>query len=222
MKIVHLFFRRRTVYAPTGFGLLSLLSLFLGPLIWWFYRGESFLSSTHRLKNASLLVVEGWIGPDGIRAAKAEFESGNYTLVLASGGATVNEGWERGGWNYAEGAARELVRLGIPREKVLAAPAPESECGRTHVAARTAVEKLDAFGLHPKAVNIFTTGTHAGRSGLVFAKAFGRKTRVGVIAWQTPGEANTTPWWHSSERARALIAESAGYFYELFLNSGRA
>src|SRR6266436_1505780 len=112
MKIQHLFFRRRTLYAPTGLGLVSLASLFFGPLIWWFYRGESFLSSTHRINGASVLIVEGWIGPDGLAAAKAEFEAGKYQLIVTSGGETVNEGWERGGWNYASGAAAYLLRYG--------------------------------------------------------------------------------------------------------------
>jgi uncharacterized SAM-binding protein YcdF (DUF218 family) len=219
-KIAHLFFRRRTVHVPTSFGLLSLLSLFLGPLIWWFYRGESFLSASHRIEGASILIVEGWIGPEGIAAAKAEFETGKYAFIVTSGGATVTEGWERGGWNYASGAASHLFRSGVAREKILAAPAPEADSGRTYAAARVVVEKLDDLGLHPKAVNLFTCGTHAGRSGLVFSKAFGPKTKVGVIAWQPPSD--TKPWWRSSERARGLLAESAGYFYELFLNSGRA
>jgi uncharacterized SAM-binding protein YcdF (DUF218 family) len=223
MKIVHLFFHRRTVYAPTALGGLSLVSLLLGPLIWWFYRGESFLSATHRIKGASVLIVEGWIGPEGLAAAKAEFETGKYTLIVTSGGATVTEGWERGGWNYASGAANHLLRAGVAREKVLAAPAPETDSRRTYAAARVVVEKLNDLGLHPKAVNLFTCGTHAGRSGLVFSKAFGPETKVGVIAWQPPADAEETrrSWWHSSERARGFIAESAGYFYELLLNSGR-
>lgn len=222
MKIQHLFFRRRTLYAPTGLGIVSLASLFFGPLIWWFYRGESFLSASRRIEGASLLIVEGWIGPEGLAAAKAEFEAGNYALIVTSGGTAITEGWERGGWNYASGAAEHFIRSGVPREKILAAPAADQNSGRTYAAAMVVREKLEAFGLHPKAVNIFTAGTHAGRSGLVFSKALGPKTKVGIIAWQAPGTDTASPWWHNSERARNLIAESAGYFYELLLNSGRA
>jgi uncharacterized SAM-binding protein YcdF (DUF218 family) len=222
MKIQHLFFRRRTLCAPTGLGIVSLASLFFGPLIWWFYRGESFLSASRRIEGASLLIVEGWIGPEGLAAAKAEFEAGNYALIVTSGGTTITEGWERGGWNYASGAAEHFIRSGVPREKILAAPALGSDSGRTYSAARVVREKLDAFGLHPKAVNVFTAGTHAGRSALVFSKILGPKIKVGVIAWQAPGEDRAAPWWRNSKRARNLITESAGFFYELFLNSGRA
>jgi hypothetical protein len=34
---------------------------------------------------AEILVVEGWIGRDGIRAAEAEVEQGGYQYVVATG-----------------------------------------------------------------------------------------------------------------------------------------
>jgi len=43
----------------------------------WFTYGESYLEATHRLP-ADILVVEGWIGRKGIRAAVDEFERGGY------------------------------------------------------------------------------------------------------------------------------------------------
>jgi len=29
------------------------------------------------------------------------------------------------------------------------------------------------------------------------------------------------PWWRSNERSRVLLEETAGYFFERLLNSGR-
>ena len=43
----------------------------------WFNYGELFLALTHRLP-AEVLVVEGWIGREGVRAAVDEFERGSY------------------------------------------------------------------------------------------------------------------------------------------------
>ena len=55
---------------------------------------------------------------------------------------------------------------------------------------------------------------------LVFAKVLGPGVQVGVIAW-TPFSYQASPWWRSSDRARELLTETAGYVYELLLNSGR-
>jgi hypothetical protein len=212
-------FRRRTVYCPTALGTVSLLSLFLGPLVWWFYRGESFLAPTRRLPTASVLVVEGWIGPEGIRAAKFEFESHNYEFIVISGGIASPEGWEPGGWSYAKRAQEELVRLGVPKEKIILAGNQNADRQRTYQSAITVVHTMATQGIEAKSINIFTWGTHARRSYLVYQKAYGPKTSVGVITWQPPD--SSVPWWHSSERAQQLMLQSVGFFYEFLFNSGR-
>jgi hypothetical protein len=66
-------FTRCTVWFPTRLGMFFFSSLPAVPLFWWLRYGKSFLSITDRLPGAKILVVEGWIGPDGIRAAKGEF-----------------------------------------------------------------------------------------------------------------------------------------------------
>jgi hypothetical protein len=69
--------KRRTLWCPTLLGFFCLLFLAIIPLAWWFSFGESFLSSTTRVP-AEILVVEGWIGRPGVRAAAAEFEQRGY------------------------------------------------------------------------------------------------------------------------------------------------
>ena len=81
---------------------------------------------------AEILVVEGWIGRDGIRAAAAEFEQGGYQYVVGTGGLTTARGWEEGGWSCAEGAEHELARLGIAKDKIIPAPARDTETQRTY------------------------------------------------------------------------------------------
>ena len=61
---------RREVWVPTKLGALALITLLALPVVWWLYEGESFLSENRRLPAAKILVVEGWIGPEGVRAAK--------------------------------------------------------------------------------------------------------------------------------------------------------
>jgi uncharacterized SAM-binding protein YcdF (DUF218 family) len=215
---LHLF-HRRTIWCPTALGTICIAGLFFCPLAWWFNCGESFLSATSRAPS-QVLVVEGWIGFEGIRAAKLEFEQRGYQFVVASGGVTAAEGWERGGWSYAEGAQHELIRLGVPKEKIILAPAKDAETQRTYQSAIAVWHALASNGIRPKSVNIFTLGPHARRSRLVFEKAYEPETQVGVIGWE-PLSYDSAPWWHSSDRAKQLIVESAGFFYEILLNSGR-
>jgi uncharacterized SAM-binding protein YcdF (DUF218 family) len=151
-----------------------------------------FLSLTER-RPAEILVVEGWIGRDGVRAAATEFERGVYRYVITSGGVSESEGWTEGGWSYAEGAQQELIRSGVPEAKIIVAPAMDVERQRTYESALAVWRKLQSLSIKPKSINIFTLGPHARRSRLVFAKVEGSETRVGVISW-TPSCNQAGPW----------------------------
>jgi hypothetical protein len=200
-------------------GWLSILLLLSIPAVWWCSRGESFLSFTQR-SAADVLVVEGWIGRRGIRAAVAEFQGGGYHYIVASGGLTSGR-WEDELASYAKMAADEMIRLGIPKEKIVVATADYTENHRTFQSAVAVWRALRSAGILPKAVNIFTFGPHARRSGLVFAKVCSPAINVGIIAW-TPTEYRTEPWWRSSERSRELLQETVGFLYEFLLDAGRA
>jgi uncharacterized SAM-binding protein YcdF (DUF218 family) len=175
---------------------------------------------TERLP-AEVLVVEGWIGRDGVRAAEVEFEQRAYQYVVTSGGMTSANGWEQPGRSYAEMAGEELLRLGVPKDKIIVAPAKNTETHRTYESAVAVWRALQTRGIQPKVINLFTLGPHARRSRLVFAKAGGQGTKVGVIAWTPPGD-QALPWWRSSDRTKALLTETAAYLFEALLNSGRA
>jgi hypothetical protein len=169
---------------------------------------------------AEVLVVEGWIGRDGVQAAAREFEQGGYQYVVATGGVTQSQGWEQPGWSYAEGAQHQLIRSGVPEVQIIVAPATDVERQRTFESAVAVWRALQAKGLHPKNVNVFTYGPHARRSRLVYARACQPKTNVGVISWVPPNY-KIVSWWQSSDRAKDLLTETAGYLYEALFNSGR-
>jgi hypothetical protein len=191
------------------------------PVLWWCFRGESFLSLTDRLP-AEVLVVEGWIGGSGVRAAATEFQSGGYQYVVATGSQPDGDrGWQEPGWSYALGAANELARSGIPRERIIRAPAEYTERERTFESAVAVFQTLQLFPIKPRFMNIFTWGPHARRSRLVFAKVYGRDARIGVISW-VPATHAVEPWWQSSEQAKEFLTETAGYLFECFFNSGRS
>jgi uncharacterized SAM-binding protein YcdF (DUF218 family) len=215
LRLIH----RRTVWRPTRLGTICIALFFMIPLIWWCLFGESFLSVTER-SPANVLVVEGWIGRDGVRAAAAEFRQYGYEFIVATGGLTAAVRWEEGGWSYAEGAEHELVRSGVPQDRIIVAHARDTETQRTYESATAVCQALQARGIRPKAMNVFTYGTHARRSRLVFAKTEEPETEVGIVSW-VPSSYKTGPWWRSSDRAKELLTETAGYLFEVFLNSGR-
>jgi DUF218 domain len=128
--------------------------------------------------------------------------------------------WERERSNYAELAALELVAFGVPRHRIIVAPCHSTESQRTYESALAVLRALDAGHLQPKTLNVFTYGPHARRSRLVYAKVFRPETEVGVVAWK-PLESGSKPWWRSSQRAKELLSESLGYFFELFFSSAR-
>lgn len=210
--------KKREMWWPTWKGWLLLLVLGLVVPGWWWFRGEAFLSVTRKVE-ADVLVVEGWIDKEGIRTAAAEFKKGGYEWVVAAGGLTEHS-WSPQRWSYAEVGAEELQRAGIDPARILQARARESDSDRTYETAVAVRRILEEHGIEPSGINVVTTGAHARRSGLVFAKVFESKDLVGVIAWLPPGF-ETGNWRDSSERAKEFVMESVGYAYEWVFSSGR-
>jgi hypothetical protein len=209
----------RRVWCPTWWGLFFIVALLTSAMAWWLTSGESFLSLTRRLP-PEVLVVEGWIGRDGILAAGREFKQRGYEYVVPTGGLT-SERWDENRYSYAEMAQRELIRSGVPAEKIIAAPASSEGTQRTFGSAVAVWRVLQARGIHPKTLNVFTWGPHARRSRLVFAKVYQSKANVGVVSW-TPPNSEIGAWWQSSDRAKELLTETASYVYEVIFNCGRS
>jgi uncharacterized SAM-binding protein YcdF (DUF218 family) len=210
--------RRRTIWWPTLTGWLGLGCLVIAPFLLWFFQGETFLAKSERLP-AQILVVEAWIGTEGMQAAAAEFQQGGYHFIVATGGLT-NDRWSTQRFSYTEMARYELSRAGVPPDRIIPAPAADVESQRTFASARAVRSALLARGEIPLAVNVFTLRSHARRSQLIFSKVLGPDIRVGVISL-VPATDRSGFWWESSERAVDLIKETAGWLYERLLNSGR-
>jgi hypothetical protein len=213
-------FRRRMILWPTFAGWLLFAILFSSPICIWALRGEKMLSRTDR-KPAEILVVEGWICDDGLVAAAHEFVTGGYKLVVVTGEYTSGR-WNTQRWCFADVASAALLRSGIPADSIVRAPAEYSERMRTFESALAVRSRLHELrGLHqPSSVNVYTAGLHARRSQLVYAKVLGEDYKVGVISWM-PTNFLASPWWKSSDRAKDMIIETVGWFFELLLNSGR-
>lgn len=208
-------FKRKTVWWPTLWGWLLLLALVVVPSLLFLWTGEAFLADTHR-QPPDILVVEGWIGREGMAAAAKEFRTGGYRYLVTNGGDSVEGAGQM--WNFADVSAKHLIQLGVPKDQVLVAPSGPGENHRTWKSALAVRRVLQENDVTPRSLNIFTRGVHARRSGLVHSKV--EDCPVGTIAW-IPQNDEGKSLWESSGRVKDFFIESFGYFFEALFNSGR-
>jgi len=210
--------KRRISWRLTWLGWLALLFSFGAASSVWLLGGEAFLAISDPLP-ARVLIVEGWIGAEAVRAAVDEFRRGHYERAITTGGLS-GEYWSEQRWNFAEAAKYQLSKYGVPQDQVTSAPLPATESDRTYASAVAARECLNALGFARGKVNVFTQNVHARRSRLVFQRAFGSSIQVGVVAWRPAGY-DDIAWWRSGPRSEEFLKETAGYTFERILHSGR-
>lgn len=210
--------RRRSLPFPTVFGWALLLLVACAPAVWWWFCAESFLAVTDE-SSGGILVVESWIGNQGIRSAARDFSSGQFDVVVMTGGLSSSR-WNDHPISLAAMAAYAAVNAAVPRDQIIVANADETDSQRTYAMAFATKRELASRGLQPNAITVFTMGVHARRSRLVFSKVFGPSVSVGVVAWRPP-EFYQGPWWRSTERAENLLKESIAFPFELLFNAAR-
>jgi uncharacterized SAM-binding protein YcdF (DUF218 family) len=166
-----------------------------------------FLAVTHR-ENTRILVVEGWIHDYAIRAGAEEFRNGRYERVVATGGPVSGLGGYLNDYSTSAsiGAGR-LRKAGIPDDLVQMAPSKISGRDRTYSSALALRDWLREQHLSPASINIVTEDLHARRTRLLFQKAFGKATAIGVIAIPNP-DYDAKHWWGYSEGVREMIGET--------------
>jgi hypothetical protein len=139
---------------------------------------------------------------------------------LVTTGGYTNEGWSGKRWNYSDIANHQLLNLGFPNDHLISAPAQDVENQRTFESAVATLEALRASNVPFGKLVVFTRGSHARRSRLIFSKVFQANAEVGVISWM-PEQYMNQQWWHVSIRADDLLKESVGYAFEVLFSSGR-
>jgi len=128
-----------------------------------------------------ILVIEGWMDPEGLDQAVKVFRKGRYELAVVTGAPLAE--WPQGIYRTAaERAAEYLKSRGLPPAAVAAAPSPWSAQDRTFLSAVMVREWAKRSGIEVQALDVFSLGTHARRSRLLFQKAFGAQVEVGAIA----------------------------------------
>lgn len=177
---------------------------------------QPFLAPSAPIK-AQALVIEGWIGDDGVQAAIAEFQRQNYQILI-----TVGTPIPRGGYlseykTFAQLSAATAIKLGFEPTKVVPVPIPPAERDRTLSSAMVFKQWLQQNYPHIKAVNLYSKTVHSRRSWLLYQRACNPEIQVGIIA-QPPVDYDARFWWKSSEGFREVTGEAIAYFYAKFLS----
>lgn len=162
--------------------------------------------------NADILVVEGWLPDYAIQSAVAEFRHGSYHKLITIGGSLPRGFYLSEYKTFAELAAATLIALGLDREQLIIVSDPSQSQSRTYNSAVMFNQWLTTSELQIKALNIYTLGTHARRSWLLFKEVLEPQISVGIVATE-PLNYDAKIWWHSSEGFRTVISEFLAYLY---------
>ena len=176
---------------------------------------HSFLAVSEPIE-AEVLIVEGWADDPVLVGAIAEFERGNYQLILTTGG-PVQKGSYLGQYkSFAELAAATLIALRVPPERVVAIPTPQVKLDRTAASARAVKQWLAQANLEIRAVNIYSYDAHTRRSWWIFKSILKPEIEVGAIAHPS-SYYDSEDWFTSSTGFRTVLSEAIAYIYARFV-----
>jgi len=180
-----------------------------------------FLAVTARV-DSDTLVVEGWIHEFAIHAAVDEFHSGRYQHLFTTGGPVGGNGGYVNDYQTAASVGAELLKkFGVPRESIEMVPSREIGRDRTYNSALALRDWLREHRINVRNLNIVTEDTHARRTRLLFAKAFGSGVAIGVVAIPNP-DYDSEHWWRYSEGVERVIGEAIAYSYARLVFHPRA
>ena len=163
-----------------------------------------------------VLVVEGWIPAKALEESANVFNSGHYRYLVVVGGPAQGRGGKSGDpTTYADLAASRLEKLGFDTGKLVKVDVPAVSLGRTLAGATEVKRWLCSSGISVCCVDVFTLGTHARKSWVLFRYALGGGYRVGIIA----GSQNSYDprFWLVSRKGIWVVPRNvAGYVYAKF------
>jgi hypothetical protein len=210
-KLRGYWWHRRECWVPTWRGWLLLVILGAAALVVGLFSAYPFLALT-RPVTSDVLVAEGWGEDSMLKGALAEFKRGNYSRLLVTGGPIEQGNLLMPYRTYAELGAATLQKMGVPTNALQAVPAPVVQRDRTYTSAMALRRHLHATGSPSARLNVVTTATHARRTCLLFQKALGPETEVGILPIPDPTY-DSRRWWTSSQGFRDVIAETIAYVY---------
>jgi uncharacterized SAM-binding protein YcdF (DUF218 family) len=174
-----------------------------------------FLSVTDRT-NAKILVVEGWVHQYAIRAGMKEFQSGSYQRVFTTGGPVIGSGGYVNDYQTSASVGADLLKkYGLADEFVQMVPSRVLDRDRTYASAVALRRWFQEHHMAEPNINVLTEDVHSRRTRLLFQEAFGKNTKVGIIAVSNP-DYDRKHWWRYSQGVKDVVSEGIAYLYAKF------
>jgi hypothetical protein len=145
--------RRKELWVPTLFGWGLLLAILLGLAASFLTFAHTFLSVNRPVK-ANVLVVEGWLQDYALEEALKEFKQNAYEYLVAAGGPMPQGHLVSGYDTFAGIASATLLKLQIPKERLIEAPAAKTYKNRTLESARAVQKKLRESRISVMGINV--------------------------------------------------------------------
>jgi hypothetical protein len=205
-------FQRKTVWLPTWRGWLAGVAAAAALLLAVLFGLFPFLAVNQPAPGADILVVEGWAPDDVLDQAVQEYRRGHYRMVLTTGCPIEQGKYTMPFETYAEMALSALKKLGLSEREVTAVPATRVNKDRTYHSAVALRDWLERNAPAATSINVVTHSCHARRTRLLFEKAFGERTKVGVLAYDCR-DYGPRDWWRSSAGVRDTVGELIAYAY---------
>jgi hypothetical protein len=208
------FIKQKTCRSLTIYGWLFILILIVVVMILAIKLIHPFLAMNRPIYGG-LLIVEGWTPDYVLLKAINEFQKNDYQLLITTGG-PLKQGFHLSEYQtYAGLAAATLKKLGFHENLIISIPTPAVLKDRTYASALAVKKWLSTSDLLISSITIYTLGTHARRSRLLFEKAFEHQMSVGIIAVENL-EYDSLKWWKSSSGVRSVLNETIAYLYARF------
>lgn len=190
--------KRKELWVPTCWGWALIVFTILAIVAGYIRNVQSFLSVSEPAK-AQILALEEWIPPYAIKCAASEFKDHGYDLLVVLG---QDRRW----------VVPILKEAGVSEWRIVTVPVQPVLKDRSFAFAVALREWLLSSGMSGKAVNVYTFGVHARRSRLLYRKALGSDSVVGIISCENP-DYDPEQWWESSEGFKTVIDETIAYIY---------
>lgn len=205
--------KRKECTVLTWQGWILILTL-LFVLFAGFLKFISGFLSVNKPIGGNILALDGQMPDFSIKEAMHVFDTGNYDLIVVTGG-KIQTGYFIGGYQtMAEVTAASFLQMGFDKEKIVAIPGGEYKRDRTYNSAVSLKKWIKENNINVKKIDVLAVGSHARRSRFLFARAMEKEYEVGIISVKDPAY-NSDNWWKSSVGVRTVLSETIAYFYVL-------
>jgi hypothetical protein len=206
---------RRERWSLTWGARFLILGVLAGAIMFLVLEAHPFLAPTERVP-ADILVIEGWASPYAMKQAANEFKSGPYQRAIFVRSIIDLDDKYESGRDAGDYLVSLLIKYGIPPDKITALYPVVAKKDRTYHSALEVKNWMARQGVPMISLDVITMGAHARRSRLMYEKAFGVGTKIGVIAMQDM-EYDENSWWRASAGVREMLGETIAYLYARFL-----